>query len=75
MKKTTQLKSLVMAMAIAGSTVAAIAPATSQADVSYNASVSNMYLWRGINISDPSPVVSGGADYSNASGLYLGTWA
>lgn len=76
MKKTAQLKSLVMAMAVAGSTVAALTPATSQADVSYNASVSNMYLWRGQNLGGSNngvPQVAGGADYSSDM-FYAGTW-
>lgn len=73
MKKIAQLKSLVMAMAVAGSTVAALTPATSQADVSYSAGVSNMYLWRGINISNPAPTVSGSIDWSNDM-FYAGTW-
>lgn len=76
MKKTFSVKSLLVSMAIASSAALSVAPATTQAgEVSYNAAVSNMYLWRGINISNPSPVVFGGADYSHESGLYAGTWA
>jgi len=74
MKKTFKLKSLLLSMAVAGATTFAVAPTAVQAEVSYNASVSNMYLWRGINISNPSPVVSGGVDYSHDSGLYVGAW-
>jgi uncharacterized protein (TIGR02001 family) len=75
MKKLFPLKSLLLSMAVATAATASIAPTMAQAEVSYNASVSNMYLWRGINISNPSPVVSGGADYSHDSGLYAGVWA
>lgn len=75
MKKATQLKSLLVSMAIASSAALSFAPATTQAgELSYNATVSNMYLWRGINISNPSPVVSGGIDYGFDSGFYVGTW-
>lgn len=76
MKTAFKLKSLALSMAVASSALLSVAPATTQAgELSYNASVSNMYLWRGINISNPSPVVSGGADYAFDSGFYVGTWA
>ncbi|WP_373017692.1 TorF family putative porin [Thiomicrorhabdus sp.] len=75
MKKTFQLKNLVLSMAVAGAAAVSLAPAAAHAEMSYNASVSNMYLWRGINISDPSPVVSGGMDYDFGNGFAVGTWA
>ncbi len=75
MRKSFQFKTLFLSMAVASSVLVSVAPAISYADVSYNASVSNMYLWRGINISSPNPVVSGGADVSADSGLYAGVWA
>lgn len=75
MKKTTSLKKLLVSMAIVSSAALAVTPATTQAgEVSYNAAVSNMYLWRGINVSNPSPAVFGGIDYAADSGLYIGTW-
>lgn len=48
-------------------------PATASADVSASLGVSNMYLWRGQNISNPSPAVSGSLDYG-VSGFYAGIW-
>ncbi len=75
MKKTFQLKTLLLSMAVAGAASVSMVPAAAQAEVSYNAAVSNMYLWRGINISSPNPVVSGGADVSMDSGLFAGVWA
>lgn len=75
MKKTFQLKSLLLSMAVAGAVSVGLVPVAAQAEVSYNAAVSNMYLWRGINISNPSPAVTAGADYSHESGFYAGTWA
>lgn len=75
MKKAFQLKSLLLSMAVAGAATMSVAPATAQAEVSYNAAVSNMYLWRGQDISDGQGVVSGGIDYSHDSGLYAGVWA
>lgn len=75
MKKAFSLKSLLVSMAVASSAALSVAPATTHAgEVSYNASVSNMYLWRGINISNPSPVVSGGIDYDFGNGFSVGTW-
>ncbi|MCG7551400.1 TorF family putative porin [Pseudoalteromonas sp. Of7M-16] len=43
--------------------------------VSANAAASSNYFWRGITQSDDGAAVSGGLDYSNDSGFYLGTWA
>ena len=74
MNKTFKLKSLLLSMVVAGAATASIAPTVAQAEVSYNAAVSNMYLWRGQQISAASGVVSGGADYSHESGLYVGMW-
>lgn len=75
MKKTLKLKTLALSLAVAGASFASIAPSVAQAEVSYNAAVSNMYLWRGQDISDGQGVVSGGIDYSHDSGLYAGVWA
>ncbi len=75
MTKSTSLKKIIVAMAVASSAALAVTPATTQAgEVSYNAAVSNMYLWRGTNLSSPAPVVSGGIDYAADSGFYVGTW-
>lgn len=65
-----------VALAVALSSVAGMGAMTSASagELSYNAAVSNMYLWRGINISTPAPAVFGGADYSFDSGFYVGTW-
>ncbi|MGD8641636.1 MAG: TorF family putative porin, partial [Gammaproteobacteria bacterium] len=35
---------------------------------------SNMYLWRGQNISSGSAAISGSLDYSHESGFYAGAW-
>ncbi|BBP45178.1 hypothetical protein THMIRHAS_05510 [Thiosulfatimonas sediminis] len=74
MKKSLQLKPLLLSLAVAGSSMAAIAPAAVQAEVSYNAAVSNFYLWRGTDLSNGQGMVSGGADYAHDSGLYAGVW-
>ena len=51
----------------------AIAPAAS-AEVSANVAISNMYLWRGMNLANTGGTVSGGIDYANESGVYAGVW-
>lgn len=56
-----------------GAAVAADAPASAHT-VSFNAGLSSEYSYRGISQSDNKAALSGGADYSHASGLYLGTW-
>lgn len=51
-------------------------PAISQAEdgISSGMNVSSMYLWRGLDLSNSAPAVSGNVDYSIA-GFTLGTWA
>jgi len=75
MKKTFALKPLALSMAVAAASAVSMVPATAQAEVSYNASVSNFYLWRGLDISEGQGVLSGGVDYAADSGLYAGMWA
>lgn len=75
MKKTFSLKSLLVSMAVASSAALSVAPATTHAgEVSYNATVSNFYFWRGQDISNGQGVLSGGADYADDSGLSVGMW-
>ena len=52
-----------------------MAPATASAEVSASAAVANMYLWRGIDLGDGSPAVSGDLTYTAGdTGLYGGIW-
>lgn len=44
------------------------------ADVAFNASVTSDYRYRGISQTRLKPAVQGGADWSDASGFYLGAW-
>jgi len=74
MKKTFALKPLALSLVVAAASAASVVPATAQAEVSYNAAVSNFYLWRGQDISAGAPAVSGGIDYAHDSGLYAGVW-
>ena len=63
----------VLAAAVAGSMMMGTAT-TASAEVSASFAASNMYLWRGLNLSPTGGVVSGSLDYSHDSGFYAGIW-
>lgn len=58
-------------VAVSGMTL----PTVASADMSASFAVSNMYLYRGANLSPDSASASGSLDYSHDSGLYAGAWA
>ncbi|MFP5383474.1 MAG: TorF family putative porin [Gammaproteobacteria bacterium] len=60
-----------LAATVAGAAVVSIPAA---AEVSANAAVANVYLWRGLDLGAGVPAVSGGLDYGHESGLYAGVW-
>lgn len=60
-----------LAATVAGAAVLSLPAA---AEVSANAAVSNVYLWRGLDLGAGVPAVSGGLDYGHESGLYAGVW-
>lgn len=66
MKKMT--KTLVAAAVLAASSSAAMA------EVSADLTISSMYLWRGMDISEGAPAVSSTIQYDDESGFYVGTW-
>jgi len=63
-------KSLLLAAAIAASLTSGVAAA----DVSANAGVFSNYIWRGVTQTNDQAAGQGGIDWSNDSGLYVGTW-
>lgn len=71
------MKKLTLALILSGltstATLAADAPASPHT-VAYNLGVTSDYIFRGISQSQHDPAVSGGIDYSHASGVYAGTW-
>lgn len=73
MKQSFKLKSLIMSMAIAGSSVAVLAPASAQAELTGNIGLMSQYYFRGI---EQSPGVSpeAGIDYESELGFFLGAW-
>jgi len=72
MKKAFSLRTVAAAVAIASSAVAL--PGVAQAEVSSDLTLSSMYLWRGLDISDGKPALSSTIQYDHASGFYAGTW-
>lgn len=44
-------------------------------ELSANAAVQNNYIWRGLTQTVNEAAVSGGIDYADDSGFYVGTWA
>ena len=63
------LSALVAITGLPTAVLAQDAPSTS-----FNVGVVSDYRYRGISQSGLKPALQGGADYSNPSGLYLGTW-
>lgn len=50
--------------------------AQAQAEISAQIDLANLYLFRGINMSQSgSPMVAGALDYAHSSGLYAGVWS
>ncbi|GGY48970.1 hypothetical protein GCM10011297_22230 [Bacterioplanes sanyensis] len=71
------MKKLSQAIALTTAMSAALLPAHSasaEVDVSASAAVANMYLWRGQDLGQGSPAVSGDITAS-MGGLYGGVWA
>ena len=71
MKNVLGLKKTVIASAIAASMVL---PSMAAAEVSGSLGISNMYFWRGLDISNGGAQVHGSLDYAHETGLYAGIW-
>lgn len=50
-------------------------PGAANAAMSATATISNFYLWRGLDISAGAPQFAGSLDYKHESGAYAGIWA
>lgn len=48
--------------------------AAAESGVSANLGISNIYLWRGQDVSNGGAVVHGGLEYGHSSGFYTGIW-
>lgn len=75
--KLNKLSTLLVAAStlVATSSVMAWESEDGQHSTSANIAFSSDYAWRGYSQTDDKPAISGGFDYSHASGLYAGTWA
>ena len=68
-----KFQSMILVTAISGTALLSAMPAA-QAETTASIAVSNMYLWRGIDLSNPGPAVSGDLYYTHESGVYTGIW-
>jgi uncharacterized protein (TIGR02001 family) len=62
-------------VAALASTFAMPAMADGASPLSFNASLTSNYVYRGISQSGAKPAIQGGVDYAHASGFYAGAWA
>lgn len=70
MSKKTALKLTALAAVFSATAV----PMTAAAEISGNLGISNIYFWRGLDISGGTAQVHGGAQYDHSTGLYAGVW-
>lgn len=76
MKHVSGMKKTVLAATVAATAATGlIAPSMAAAEVSGNVGISNIYLWRGQDLSAGNAQVFGGLDYAHSTGLYAGVWA
>jgi uncharacterized protein (TIGR02001 family) len=73
LSKTTYVIRTGVAAALVGGALAAAPAAHAVGELAASAAVSNMYLWRGIDLGDGSAGVSGDLTYS-IGGAYAGIW-
>jgi len=71
MKQAT-MKSVILA-GLMGATL--LASGATMAGIAMNIGATNNYIWRGVTQTNDLAAVSGGVDYTNDAGVYLGTWA
>lgn len=75
MKHVSGIKKTVLAASVAATMAAGLAaPSIAVAEVSGTVGVSNMYFWRGQDISNGGAQVFGSLDYAHSTGLYAGIW-
>ncbi len=73
MKKSFQLKNLLVSMAMASSVAFSMTSVTAHAGVSANIGMVSNYVFRGVEQTDSASGFAG-LDYENDSGFYAGTW-
>lgn len=70
-KQSKMLRLSALSVAVAGAL--SVAPTAVNAEVSGSVAISNMYLWRGVDLGQGDAAVSGDLSYST-SGFYTGIW-
>lgn len=66
-------KILIISTLLSAALLSQVASATDS--ITSNIGITNNYIWRGVTQSDDHFSLSGGADYQDNSGLYIGAWA
>ena len=75
MKHVSGIKKTVLAASVVATMAAGLAaPSIAVAEVSGTVGVSNMYFWRGVDLTEGNAQVFGSLDYAHSSGLYAGVW-
>ena len=75
MKHVSGIKKTVLAASVAATMAAGLAaPSIAVAEVSGTVGVSNMYFWRGQDLTEGNAQVFGSLDYAHSTGLYAGIW-
>lgn len=69
-----KLHKIIAASLLASATAAGSGVVLAESSLTANVGVASNYIWRGTTQTNDASAVSGGIDYSNASGFYAGTW-
>ncbi len=74
MKMVKSLKSGIIALAALTGLSGMAVTTSANAETSASFSASNMYLWRGQNLTPNGGQIAGSLDYGHSSGAYAGIW-
>lgn len=69
-----KLHKIIAASLLASATTAGSGVALAESPLTANVGVTSNYIWRGVTQTSDISAVSGGIDYANDSGVYVGTW-
>ncbi|GLX78836.1 hypothetical protein tinsulaeT_21760 [Thalassotalea insulae] len=69
------MKKTLLTLALSSTLLATPMFASAKGELSANVAATSNYLWRGLEQTGGKAAISGGIDYADESGFYLGTWA
>lgn len=69
-----KLHKIIAASLLASAATAGSSVVLAESPLTANVGVASNYIWRGMTQTDDASAVSGGIDYANDSGFYIGTW-